>query len=498
MTVPEPALGDLRRASDALGLDLDDDQLLAYLPYVVGSIAGLGRLEALAPPRPAPRRVRSWSPAAADNPYGAWYRRCSIREHDDGPLAGRRVVLKDNVMLAGVDMANGSAALDGFMPTTDATVVSRILAAGGEIVGKAVCEDLCVSAGSHTAFTGPVRNPLDPTRTAGGSSSGSAALVAAGEADLAIGGDQGGSIRIPASYCGLVGHKPTHGLVPYTGAFPLDPTIDHLGPIGATVTDVAVLLDVLAGPDGLDPRQRDVIVRPAAPGLDRGVAGRRIGLVAEGFGRDDDAAPVDEAVREAAAVFTRLGATVVDVSIPWHRDAAVVGGAILGHGLVATVVRGGAAGSGWSGAYPVELMEAWGEALAAHPDRLPHTARLMALAGEHARRHAHGATYGRAQNLVPVVTAAYDAALAEVDLLVMPTTATVAPALPPDDADLATSLGAAFRNASNTGPFDVTGHPSVSVPCGRVEGLPAGMMLTGRRWHDDLVLSAAAAFEAAR
>ena len=178
-----------------------------------------------------------------------------IQEATDGPLAGRTVAIKDNIMVAGVPMMNGSETLEGFVPTRDATVVTRLLAAGATITGKAVCEDLCFSGGSHTSRTGPVRNPWDPTRSAGGSSSGSAALVAAGAVDLAVGGDQGGSVRIPSAYSGTVGHKPTHGLVPYTGAFPIELTLDHLGPITRTVADAALMLGVLAGADGLDPRQ---------------------------------------------------------------------------------------------------------------------------------------------------------------------------------------------------------------------------------------------------
>src|SRR5216683_2468635 len=171
---------------------------------------------------------RAWErPADADNPLGAWYVTTRIQTRDDGPLAGLRIAVKDNIEVAGVPMMNGSAAVEGFIPRHDATVVTRLLDAGGVITGKAVCEDLCFSGGSHTSATGPVRNPWDNSRSAGGSSSGSAALVAAGHADLALGGDQGGSIRIPAAFCGVVGHKPTHGLVPYTGAFPIEVTLDQ-------------------------------------------------------------------------------------------------------------------------------------------------------------------------------------------------------------------------------------------------------------------------------
>ena len=145
--------------------------------------------------------------------------------------------------------------MEGYTPEIDATIVTRILQAGGTIAGKAHCENFCLSGGSHTNAAGPVHNPWKRGYMAGGSSSGSAALVAAGEVDMAIGGDQGGSIRIPSSNCGVYGMKPTHGLVPYTGIMPIEQTIDHVGPITGNVADNALFLEVLAGEDGLDPRQ---------------------------------------------------------------------------------------------------------------------------------------------------------------------------------------------------------------------------------------------------
>ena len=179
----------------------------------------------------------------------------SIKGRPGGKLAGRRIALKDNVCLAGVPMMIGADILEGYVPDVDATIVERILDAGGEIAGKAVCEYYCVSGGSHTSATGPVQNPRKPGYSAGGSSSGSAALVAAGDVDMAIGGDQAGSIRIPASHCGIVGLKPTYGLVPYTGIAPLEITLDTCGPMTADVRDNALLLEVIAGPDGIDSRQ---------------------------------------------------------------------------------------------------------------------------------------------------------------------------------------------------------------------------------------------------
>ena len=165
-------------------------------------------------------------------------------------------------MLAGVPMMNGAATMEGYIPDIDATVVHRILDAGGTIVGKAHCEYFCLSGGSHTSATGPVHNPHKMGYSAGGSSSGSAVLVALGEVDMALGGDQGGSIRMPASFCGIYGMKPTHGLVPYTGIMPIEIYVDHTGPMTANVADNALLLEVLAGPDGYDPRQYNVKTHP--------------------------------------------------------------------------------------------------------------------------------------------------------------------------------------------------------------------------------------------
>src|SRR5438034_4237139 len=219
------------------------------------------RIDQLTEPTLAVRypRTGGYRPSADENPLNAWYQKCTIKGAPSGILAGKRIAIKDNVCVAGVPMMNGSSALEGYVPEFDATIVTRILDAGGEIVGKAVCEHLCFSGGSHTSDTGPVLNPHDHRRSAGGSSSGSAALVVAGECDMAIGGDQGGSIRIPSAWCGAYGLKPTYGLVPYTGVFPIELTLDHTGPIARTAADCALLLEAIAGEDGLDPRQSGAV-----------------------------------------------------------------------------------------------------------------------------------------------------------------------------------------------------------------------------------------------
>jgi amidase len=175
-------------------------------------------------------------------------------------------------MLAGVPMMNGASTLEGYTPDTDATIVTRILDGRHQSSASIHCEYFCFSGGSHTCAAGPVHNPHKMGYSAGGSSSGSAVVVATGEADMAIGGDQGGSIRIPSAFSGTYGMKGTYGLVPYTGVMPIELTIDHTGPMTANVRDNALLLEVLAGADGLDPRQTPKVAKYTAE-LDGGVKG---------------------------------------------------------------------------------------------------------------------------------------------------------------------------------------------------------------------------------
>ena len=312
--VKKPTLEELDRIAGSYNLDLSLDDLESFRELMAGSLASYARIDELTPPAPEVRypRVPGRRPAPEDNPLGAWYWRTEIKGASGGLLSGKSVAIKDNVCVAGVPMMNGASVLEGYTPEIDATVVARILDAGGTILGKSVCENLCFSGGSHTSDTGPVRNPHDPARSTGGSSSGSAALVAAGEVDMAIGGDQGGSIRIPSCWCGVYGLKPTHGLVPYTGVFPIELTLDHTGPIAGSVADAALLLEAIAGPDGLDPRQADAPSPEAySAELAGDVSGLRVGVVEEGFGWPGLSEPdVDEAVREAAGRFAGLGATV--------------------------------------------------------------------------------------------------------------------------------------------------------------------------------------------
>jgi len=341
-----------------------------------------------------------------------------------------------------------------------------------------------------------VHNPRKPGYSAGGSSSGSAALVAAGEVDMAIGGDQGGSIRIPASYCGIYGMKPTHGLVPYTGIMPIELTLDHSGPMTATVADNALLLEVLAGADGLDPRQYAPRTAPYTEALGRGVDGLRIGLVKEGFGHHNSEKDVDASVRSAAAVFGKLGAKVGEVSVPMHAMGPAIWSPIALEGATELMMKGNGFGTNWRGLYVTSLIDAH-SAWRHRADELSDTLKLSMLLGHYFVKHHRGHFYAKAQNLSRKLRDAYDAALADFDVLVMPTLPLKATPLPPADAPREVSIQRAFEMISNTAPFDATGHPAMSLPCGQSDGLPIGLMLVGKHWEESTIYRAAHAFEQA-
>jgi amidase len=493
-----PTPGRLREISASYNFDLSDADVESFLGLMEGALASYDRLDHLVEPAPEVRypRAGGYRPEPEDNPLGAWYYRCSIAGAQEGLLSGKRVVIKDNVCVAGVPMMNGTAVLEGYVPETDATVVTRILDAGANIIGKAVCESLCFSGGSHTSDSGPVLNPHDRSRSAGGSSSGSAALVASGECDIAIGGDQGGSIRIPAAWCGTYGLKPTHGLVPYTGIFPIEMTLDHTGPIAASVEDVAVLLSAIAGEDGFDPRQRNVKTADYLNDLDGGVEGMKIGVLAEGFGWPDlSEEDVDDAVQEASRTFAELGAEVSEVSVPMHRDGIHIWNVIAIEGATALMVDGNSMGTNWKGHYTTSLLDAYARGRITRANDLPETVKLTALTGRYMMEHYHGRYYAKAQNLARKLAAAYDAALDHFDLLLLPTVPMKATPLPAPDASREEVLQRALEMIPNTCPLDVVGYPSMSFPCGLSEGLPIGAMLVGGSWEEAKVLRAARAFE---
>jgi amidase len=495
-TVKRPTLEQMKEIVASLHMSMSDREVSEYLEVMEGTLQAYDRIAQLPDNLPPVRypRTPGYRPGAAENPLNAWAVKSEVRGAAYGPLSGKRVVLKDNVCLAGVPMMNGASTLEGYVPDVDATIVTRILDAGGTIVGKAHCEYFCLSGGSHTSAMGPVHNPYKYGYSAGGSSSGCGALVGSGELEMAIGGDQGGSIRMPSCWSGCYGMKPTHGLVPYTGVMPIEATIDHTGPMTRTVADNALLLEVIAGPDGLDPRQYDVRVDKYTTALGRGVAGTRIGVINEGFGRPESEADVDQKVREAAERLRGLGAAVDNVSIPMHLDGLAIWTPIALEGLQAQMMYGNGMGFNWQGLYVTSLLDAHAN-WRARANELSRTLKISMLVGTYFLKYHRGHFYAKAQNLVRALRKTYDEVLSRYDLLLLPTLPMKATPLPPANASLALWCQRGFEMLGNTSPFSVTGHPAMNVPCGMSQGLPIGMMLIGRHFAESTIYRAAHAFE---
>jgi amidase len=498
MPVRMPSPQDIRDAGARFYFDLSEEELEGFSEAIQQALPAFQRLDELvAPTTPVkyPRRDFGRRPSTEENNYNGWAWRCSIPGAEDGPLVGKKVGLKDHVRVAGIPMMNSSSVMEGYVPSEDATIVTRLLDAGAEIIGKAVNGSHCFDAIGLSIYPGPQPiNPATGRHCAGGSSNGSAVVVASGDADISIGGDQGGSVRVPASWCGVVGHKPTFGLVPHTGVAGLDHSVDHVGPMAKTVRDCALALQAVAGPDGLDPRQQDIRVEDYTSHLEEGVEGLRIGILAEGFGYDESMPAVDDSVRGAAAVLERAGAKLVDVSVPMHLDGNTILWPLLLQGGAETNKQDGS-GHGWRGHYPLDHVNFMHRTLKARSHDLPLGLKLVLLLGEYTYSRYGMHYYAKAQNLSRTLRAAYDEVLNDVDLLLMPTLPFTAPPMPTEPLSTAEFLSIFANMIHNTGSFNLTGHPALSVPCGTHEGLPIGLQLVGRHFEDGVLLRTAFAYE---
>ncbi len=499
---PRPAQVVDAAARRGLNLTVTEAEQLVEMGHgLLRSFERIDNAERFRLPTTTPR-MPGRPPRLSENPYNGWVWRCDVADPEaTGALAGKQIVVKDIIPVAGMPMTGGSRLLSSFVADADATVVSRVLAAGGTIAGIATTEDLCMSAASVSAASGQVLNPRDPSRSAGGSSSGVAALIASGAVDAGIGADQGGSIRIPSSLTGIFGLKPTYGLVPYTGAAPIDVSADHLGPMAGTVDDLARLLQAIAGyDDGLDPRQR--IDMPTADYMSqsarRDLTGLRVGVLREGFDLEGEPAPVDIATREGIAAMRALGAEIVDVSVPRQEYAIDLQAAILIQGASEFMMRGAATGLPGKGFLDERIGAAVSGGLALHGDQLFAAIKYCMGMGGYLWDTYGGAYYAKAQNLALALRRDYDALFESVDIIVLPTTRSQAKPLPEDAVPglAAVELAQDPTLIRNTCAFNHTGHPALSVPVGPIDGLPAGMMLVGPWYSDDLLIGVAAALEA--
>lgn len=484
---------DIKQLAVELKLTLNYEEITQYVELASRSLALYQELEDM-PEEPAQSHNDRSYYYPKKNLYNAWQCCSDISISHNGKLLGKTVAIKDNICVANLPMHNGSSSLQGYIPEIDATVVTRLLKEGAIIKGKANCEYLCLSGGSHACVTGPVKNPHKLTYSAGGSSSGSAALVSANLVDVSIGADQGGSVRIPASFCGAYGMKPTYGLVPYTGAMPIELTLDTIGIFSNNVIDNAKTLQVIAGKDSLDPRQTDIEVRDYQLDLEKGVKSVRIGVLTEGFAWDNSKVEVDVKTRQAANILFEQGAVVEGVSVPMHRQALSIWQAIALEGSLSMMMEGNGYGNNWKGFYLNSLMDKHSN-WRSHVNDFSPSLKLSLMMGNYIKKHYQGRFYAKAQNLSRQLNKAYNDALAQYDVLLMPTTPMQATPLPEASASVATSFLRSNEMLSNTAAFNVTGHPALSLPCGMHNELPVGLMLVAKHFDEQMLYRVAHQFE---
>jgi len=497
--IPSPSSADIRELSDRYHLDLDDEEVEAYRDLVDEHLAVLEALDASREPREEYRhtdRDPGSRPDASADPHNAIVRRCHVPGAETGPLSGYTVGVKDNVSVAGVPMTCGTPVLEGYVPVSDAFVVSQLLDAGATVTAKTNMDEMAVSGTGELGLGGPVCNPHSETHLAGGSSGGSAVAVVTGDVDVAIGTDQAGSVRVPAAWCGCVGLKPTHGLVSYRGIAPLGHSFDHVGPMARTVADTARTLEAIVGTDPLDPRQEDV--EPGnylAATDDADAEGLSVGVLAEGFDSEFADPAVGECVRDAVAA---TGATSRVVSVPFHDEALPIALTIQFHDI-ATMWESEGTGKFVGGAADSHFAKTFAKARRASGDEFAPTVKQLFLMGGYLQTALQSRYYNLARNLRRDLRASYDDALASVDLLAMPTTPMTAfeRTTIESDPELVERAQGKDGRGRNTMPFNMTGHPAVSVPCGTVDGLPVGLMLVGRPFEEETLLRGAAAVERA-
>ncbi|MFB6092373.1 MAG: amidase [Haloquadratum sp.] len=469
----------VRAVANRLGIALEGDEAAAYADAAGEMRAQFGALQPAEPADEAARAVET-----GGDEYNAVRHRFDLPE-TDGDLGDLAVGVKDNIAVAGVPMHCGSAALS-FTPDYHATVVSRLHEAGAAVTATTNMDEFAYFTTGETCAFGPVENPRAEGRVPGGSSSGSAAAVAAGDLDAALGSDTGGSVRIPAAFCGIVGLKPTHRAVPRFGFADLAPSLDCIGPLAPDVETAARVFETVAGPHPRDPSS---LTNPepgdATAGLGESAEGRRVGVVEPAMARADET--VAAAVEGAVEALADRGVETERVSLPQYDAASLAGLVVAGTEFADLALSAGQVlgiGTGYS--------ESWREAMQAavrSPDLGEHVREQVltngALAAE-GRSH-----YVAARNLGSAFTATVDERLATYDALVAPTT----PMTPPAFGDVTTDEDFA-RTVANTVPFNVTGHPALTVPAGD-DGDPVGVQFVGRRHDERTLFSLGASLEAA-
>jgi len=404
-------------------------------------------------------------------------------------LTGIPIALKDNLCTVDAPTTAGSRILEGFRSPYDATVVARLRAQDAVFVGKANTDEFAMGSSTENSAYGPTRNPWDLERVPGGSSGGSAAAVAVGEAMLALGSDTGGSIRQPAGFCGIVGLKPTYGRVSRYGLIAFASSLDQIGPFGRTVEDLALLLQVIAGHDPADSTSVDLPVPDYRAALTGDIRGLRIGIPAEYRVPGMDPA-VEEVIEEALRTLQELGAELVPVSLPHTEYALATYYIIAPSEASANLARYDGVKYGLS--LPGEtLLERYlrtrGEGFG------PEVKRRIMLGTYALSAGYYDAYYVKAQKVRTLIKRDFDQAFERVDVIAAPTSPTVAFRLGERTADpLQMYLSDVF-----TIPANMAGLPAIAVPCGFAHGLPVSLQFMGRPFDEPTLLRVAHAYEQA-
>jgi aspartyl-tRNA(Asn)/glutamyl-tRNA(Gln) amidotransferase subunit A len=407
--------------------------------------------------------------------------------HDPGPLAGVPVALKDNMCTRGVPTTCSSKILDGWLPPYDATVVERLVAAGAIPIGKTNLDEFAMGSSTENSAFGPTRNPLDPTRVPGGSSGGSAAAVAAGFAAVGLGSDTGGSIRQPAALCGVVGVKPTYGVVSRYGLVAFASSLDQIGPVTHSVSDAATVLEAIAGHD---PRDSTSIPQPAPrllDGLDDGVEGLRVGRITDlPRGADPD---VEERLEVAFEALVKAGATVVDVQVPAFT-----------YGLTAYYLIAPAEASSNLARYDGVR---YGLRVEAPDTNAMYGVTRAAGFGDEVKRRImlgtyalsagyYDAYYGKALKVRRMIADDFDRAYQHADVLLTPTSPSVAFPFGDKTADPFQM----YLCDTYTIPSNLSGHPGISVPFGTGDhDLPVGVQVLAPALGEALMFRVAKTLE---
>ncbi len=410
------------------------------------------------------------------------------RGEDPGPLAGVPIAPKDNLCTTGVPTTCSSKILEGWKPPYDATVVERLRSAGAVAVGKTNLDEFAMGSSTENSAFGPTRNPHDAGRVPGGSSGGSAAAVAAGFAALALGSDTGGSIRQPASFCGIVGAKPTYGTVSRYGLVAFASSLDQIGPFAGDVADAARLLEVISGHDQRDSTSIPEPALALADQLDRGVEGLRVGVVQELLDADGIAPDVSARTRAAVEALEAAGAKIEEVSVP-----AVIYG-LSAYYLIAPAEASSNLARYDGVRYGLRLD-------AATTGEMYDRTRTAGFGAEVKRRVMLGtyalsagyydAYYGKAQKVRTLIIRDFDAAYERCDVLLSPTAPTTAFELGAKADPLAMYL-----NDICTIPSNLAGHPAISVPFGTGDdGLPIGIQIMAPALAEPTMFRVAAALE---